>query len=102
MLVDGGIDMAIGDQMYGNDKQAMKREAAARNNRYARQKRVGNVSRATMVGAGSGVAGSVVISWLSAEGEKRYGIPLAVTASVLGTAFTFVARWAAKLLPDGS
>lgn len=61
---------------------------------------VSNTTKATTVGAASGVGGSVVIAWLSAEGERRYGIPLPVTAAVLGTAFAFVARWAAKLLPD--
>ena len=65
-----------------------------------RKKVAHNTNKATAVGAVSGVGGSVVIAWLSAEGERRYGVPLAVTASVLGTAFTFVARWAAKLLPD--
>jgi hypothetical protein len=89
--------MAEGDQMLGDDKQAMKREAAKR---FHARKRTNNTNKATVIGGASGVGGSVVVAWLSAEGERRYGVPLPVTAAVLGAAFAFVARWAAKLLPD--
>lgn len=60
-----------------------------------------NTTKATAVGAGAGGTGAIVIAWLSAEGERRYGIPFAVTAGVLGTGAAYLARWAAKLLPDG-
>lgn len=59
-----------------------------------------NVTKATAVGVGTGGAGVAVIGWVSAEVERRYGVPAAVTAGALGTLFGFVARWAAKLLPD--
>lgn len=59
-----------------------------------------NVNRATVVGGTAGAGGSVVITWLAMEGERRYGIPFAVSAAVLGGAVAFLTRWAAKLLPD--
>jgi hypothetical protein len=60
----------------------------------------GNVAKATAVGVGTGGAGVAAIAWVSSEIERRYGVPTAVTAGLLGTLFGFVARWAAKLLPD--
>lgn len=60
----------------------------------------GNVAKATAVGVGSGGVGVAAITWASAEIERRYGVPAVVTAGLLGTVFGFVARWAAKLLPD--
>jgi hypothetical protein len=60
----------------------------------------GNVAKATAVGVGTGGAGVAAIGWISAEVERRYGVPAAITAGALGTLFGFVARWAAKLLPD--
>lgn len=60
-----------------------------------------NVTKATAVGVGAGGTGAAVIAWLASEAERRYGIPVAVGAGVLGTLAGFLARWAAKLLPDG-
>jgi len=58
-----------------------------------------NVGRATAVGITAGGTGAAVISWGATEIERRYGVPAPVAASVLGTFFGFVARWAAKLNP---
>lgn len=60
-----------------------------------------NTTKATAVGIGAGGGGAAAIAWLAAEGERRYGIPVAVSAGMLGTLAGFLARWAAKLLPDG-
>lgn len=59
-----------------------------------------NTNKATAVGVGAGGTGAAVIAWLAAEGERRYGIPIFVSAGALGTLAGFLARWAAKLLPD--
>lgn len=60
----------------------------------------GNVQRATVVGATTGGTGVAAIAWISTEVERKYGVPATITAGALGTLFAFVARWAAKLLPD--
>lgn len=60
-----------------------------------------NTTKATAVGISAGGGGAAAIAWLATEAEKRYGVPQAVGAMILGTVFGFVARWAAKLLPDG-
>lgn len=62
---------------------------------------ISNTTKATAVGATAGGTGAAVIAWASAEIERRYGVPVFVSAAVLGSGFAFVARWAAKLLPDG-
>jgi hypothetical protein len=62
--------------------------------------KMSNITKATAVGVTAGGSGAALIGWLAAEGEKRYGIPAAVGAGVLGVSFGYVARWAAKLLPD--
>ena len=59
-----------------------------------------NVTKATAVGVGAGGTGTALAAWIAAEVERRYGVPAAITAGLLGTGFAFVARWAAKLLPD--
>lgn len=59
-----------------------------------------NVKKATVVGASVGGAGATVITWLASEAERRYAVPSPVTAAILGAGFAFVARWAAKLLPN--
>jgi fucose permease len=64
-------------------------------------KKMSNTTKATAVGVTAGGGGAAVITWLAAEAEKRYGVPAAAGAMILGTVFGFVARWAAKLLPDG-
>lgn len=60
---------------------------------------LGNVNKATVVGLTTGGGGAVVINWLATEAERRYAIPASVSAVILGSAFAFVTRWAAKLLP---
>lgn len=59
-----------------------------------------NTNKATLVGVGAGAGGSTVIAWLAVEAERRYGVPFAVGTVILGSAFGFVARWAAKLMPS--
>lgn len=58
-----------------------------------------NVRKATVVGITAGGTGAVVITWVAAEVERRYGVPAPVAASILGGVFGFLARWAAKLNP---
>lgn len=58
-----------------------------------------NVNKATAVGITAGVTVTPLIAWLSGLIEVKAGMPSPVTASVLGGAFAFVARWAAKLDP---
>lgn len=58
-----------------------------------------NVSRATATGAVAGGGGAVVISYGAQVAEAKWGIPAPVAAAALGSAFAFLARWAAKLNP---
>lgn len=58
-----------------------------------------NVGKATAVGATAGGTGALVLTWGAQQIEAKYGIPAPVSAAVLGSAFAFVARWAAKLNP---
>jgi len=62
---------------------------------------VTNTTKATVVGFASGASGTGLAVWLATVVEARYGVPVTVTASVLGTGFAFVTRWAAKLIPNG-
>lgn len=58
-----------------------------------------NVRKATTAGAVAGGGGAAVIVYGSQVVEAKYGVPASVTAVVLGTAFAFLSRWAAKLQP---
>lgn len=58
-----------------------------------------NVSKATTTGVVAGGGGAAVIAWGSQIAEAKYGVPAPVAAAVLGSAFGFLARWAAKLNP---
>lgn len=58
-----------------------------------------NITKATTVGAVGGGAGGVVVTYGATLAEAKYGIPAPVGAAILGSAFAFLARWAAKLNP---
>lgn len=79
---------------------AKKLRAQARRARNPESPPLSSTAKATAVGASTGSAGAVVITWVSSEIERRYAVPQVVTAALLGSAYVFVARWAAKLLPD--
>ena len=49
---------------------------------------------ATVVGGGV-----TLLSYAAALASAKWGIPLEVASIVLGGVFTFVGRWAGKLLP---
>lgn len=66
----------------------------------AKPKAMSNANKATAVGITAGGGGAAAIAWLATVAEAKYGIPQAVGAMALGTVFGFIARWAAKLLPD--
>lgn len=55
-----------------------------------------NVARTTTTGGSVGV----VTTWLAIEANRKYGIPAEVAAVIVGSIFAFVARWAAKLMPE--
>jgi hypothetical protein len=74
-------------------------EVMADENEEQKKPLMGTMSKATVIGASTGAGGAVVITWASSEIERRWAIPKEVGAFVLGSAFAFVARWAAKLLP---
>ena len=59
-------------------------------------KRVSNRSKATAVGAGAGLAGSVA-TYVS----MRYGVPLELTMPAVTAGVAWLARWASKLDPHG-
>ena len=62
---------------------------------------VTNTTKATAAGVTAGATGTGLAAWLAVVAEARYGVPVAVTAGILGTGFGFIARWAAKLNPNG-
>lgn len=61
---------------------------------------VGTVTKATAAGGVAGATGTALAAWIAFVIEKRYGVPVAVTAGVLGTGFATVTRWASKLIPS--
>lgn len=58
-----------------------------------------NVNKATTTGVVAGGGGAVVISYGAQMAEAKWGVPAPVAAALLGTAFGFLGRWAAKLNP---
>ncbi len=62
-------------------------------------KTMSNVTKATTVGVVGGGSAAAVIAWLAQIAEAKYGVPMVVGATVLGTAAGFLSRWAAKLEP---
>lgn len=58
-----------------------------------------NVSKATTTGVVAGGGGAAVIAYGAQVAEVRWGVPAPVAAAILGSAFGFLARWAAKLNP---
>lgn len=43
--------------------------------------------------------GAAVVTYLAGIAALKWKVPLEVAAVVVGTVFTFVGRWAARLLP---
>jgi len=60
------------------------------------RRRVSTNTKTTTTGGAAGV----VLAYAAGLASQKWAIPLEVTSVIAGGAFSFIARWAGKLIPD--
>lgn len=59
------------------------------------KKKLSTANKATAVGGGTGA----ITAYGALLASQKWGVPIEVSAAVVGTVFAFISRWAGKLLP---